>query len=196
MAEMNTREVQIPSHEEVVNERKRLKYKKEYRRILLNTIYALVVVAALAALIATMVMPVLQVSGTSMEPTLEDDDLIILRKTSKFKTGDLCGFYWQNKLLLKRVIGGPGDMISIDNDGNVTVNGKLLKEPYVDKKALGECDLTFPYQVPEGRYFVMGDHREVSIDSRSSVIGCEEKEQIIGKVLFRIWPFAKMGFIR
>lgn len=196
MAEMNTREVQIPSHEEVVNERKRLKYKKEYRRIVLNTIYALVVVAALAALIATMVMPVLQVSGTSMEPTLEDDDLIILRKTSKFKTGDLCGFYWQNKLLLKRVIGGPGDMISIDNDGNVTVNGKLLKEPYVDKKTLGECDLTFPYQVPEGRYFVMGDHREVSIDSRSSVIGCVEKEQIIGKVLFRIWPFAKIGFIR
>lgn len=195
MAEINAREVHIPSHEEVLNERKRLKYKKEYRRVLLSTIYALVVVAALAALIATMVMPVLQVSGTSMEPTLEDDDLIILRKTSKFKTGDLCGFYWQNKLLLKRVIGGPGDIISIDNDGNVTVNGKLLKESYVDKKALGECDLTFPYQVPEERYFVMGDHREVSIDSRSSAIGCVDKEQIVGKVLFRIWPFSKIGLI-
>ena len=195
MANIRIHEVHIPSHEEVVNERKRLKHKREYRRVVVSTVYALIVVAALAALLATMILPVLQVSGTSMEPTLEDDDIIVLMKTSHFKTGDLCGFYWQNKLLLKRVIGGPGDMIVIDENGNVSVNGVWIQEPYVEQKALGECDLTFPYQVPEDRYFVLGDHREISVDSRSSVIGCIDKEQIVGKVIFRIWPFSKISVI-
>lgn len=187
--------VYIPTKEEVAGERDRLKHKKEYNRVLRSTIYALLVVAAVAVLIATQFLPVLQVSGSSMEPTLADEDIIVLAKTNSFKTGELCGFYWQNKLLLKRIIGTPGDIIDIKEDGTVFVNGEEIEEPYVSEKALGECDLTFPYQVPENRYFVMGDHRTVSIDSRSSVIGCVEKEQIIGKVIMRIWPLSKLSII-
>ena len=166
----------IPSTEEVKAERDRLAYRSRYGRVLRSTIYALVVVAAVAVLLATLFLPVLQVSGDSMNPTLEDRDILLLVKSDSMKTGDLCGFYWQNKLLLKRVIGQPGDVISMDEDGHVTVNGTVLDEPYVDELALGECDIRFPYQVPENRYFVLGDHRSVSIDSRSSVIGCVEKK--------------------
>ena len=187
--------VYIPTKEEVEGERNRLRQKKEYNRVLRSTIYALLVVAAIAVLIATQFLPVLQVSGSSMEPTLQDEDIIVLAKTNSFQTGELCGFYWQNKLLLKRIIGTPGDVIDIKEDGTVFVNGEELEEPYVSEKALGECDLTFPYQVPENRYFVMGDHRTVSIDSRSSVIGCVEKEQIIGKVIMRIWPLSELSII-
>ena len=125
-----------------------------------------------------------------MNPTLQDKDIILLVKTGDMKTGDLCGFYWQNKLLLKRVIGLPGDVITLDEDGVVTVNGQTLDEPYVDELALGECDIKFPYQVPENRYFVLGDHRATSIDSRSSVIGSVEKSQIVGKVFLRVWPLS------
>ena len=187
--------VHIPTKEEVAEERERLKHKKEYNRVLRSTIYALLVVAAIAVLIATQFLPVLQVSGSSMEPTLADEDIILLAKTNSYQTGELCGFYWQNKLLLKRIIGTPGDIIDIKEDGTVFVNGEEIEEPYVSEKALGECDLTFPYQVPENRYFVMGDHRTVSIDSRSSVIGCVEKEQIIGKVIMRIWPLSELSII-
>ena len=165
----------IPSTEEVKAERDRLAYRSRYGRVLRSTIYALVVVAAVAVLLATLFLPVLQVAGDSM------------------KTGDLCVFYWQNKLLLKRVIGQPGDVISMDEDGHVTVNGTVLDEPYVDELALGECDIRFPYQVPENRYFVLGDHRSVSIDSRSSVIGCVEKSQVVGRVFLRIWPLNRLA---
>lgn len=189
------RTVEIPSAEAVAKERERLQYKKKYNRTLRSTIYALLVVAALAVLVATIFLPVLQVSGTSMEPTLADGDIILLLKSENFTTGDICGLYWQNKLLLKRVIGGPGDIIDIDAAGNVTVNGQELDEPYVTDKALGECDITLPYQVPENRYFVMGDHRSTSVDSRSSVIGCIEKEQIVGRAFLRVYPFDRISLL-
>ncbi len=186
----------IPSIEEVEAEKNRLAYINKYKRTLRSTIFALIVVAAIAVLAATLFLPVLQVSGTSMEPALSDGDIIVLRGNGKFETGDLVGFYYQNKLLLKRVIGGPGDVIDIDEDGNVTVNGELLDEPYVTNKALGETDRTYPYQVPDERYFVMGDNRTVSIDSRSTTIGCIEADQIVGKVILRIWPLRQLALIR
>lgn len=189
------RTVEIPSAEAVAKERERLQYKKKYNRTLRSTIYALLVVAALAVLVATIFLPVLQVSGTSMEPTLADGDIILLLKSESFTTGDICGLYWQNKLLLKRVIGGPGDIIDIDAAGNVTINGQELDEPYLTDKALGECDITLPYQVPENRYFVMGDHRSTSVDSRSSVIGCIEKEQIVGRAFLRVYPFDRISLL-
>ena len=189
------RTVEIPTEEAIAKERERLQYKKKYNRTLRSTISALLVVAAVAVLTATIFLPVLQVSGTSMEPTLADGDIILLLKNSNFSTGDICGLYWQNKLLLKRIIGGPGDIVDIDASGNVTVNGKVLDEPYVTEKALGECDITLPYQVPENRYFVMGDHRATSIDSRSSAIGCIEKEQIVGRAFLRVYPFNRISLL-
>ncbi|MCD8380730.1 MAG: signal peptidase I [Lachnospiraceae bacterium] len=191
----NLRTARIPSEEDVTQERERLRYRKRYRQTMRTTIYSMIVVAAVAVLLATMFLPVLQVSGTSMEPTLSDSDIILLIRTDHFETGDLVGFYYQNKLLLKRVIGGPGDVIDIDDEGNVYVNDELIDEPYLTVKALGETDLTYPYQVPESRYFVMGDNRATSIDSRSSAIGCIEEDQIIGKVVLRVWPFNRISLI-
>ena len=195
MKEHDIKFAAIPSTEEVKAERERLAYRSRYTRVLRSTIYALVVVAAVAVLLATLFLPVLQVSGDSMNPTLQDKAVIVLVKSGSLKTGDLCGFYWQNKLLLKRVIGLPGDIISLDENGVVTVSGTVLDEPYVDELALGECDIKFPYQVPENRYFVLGDHRATSIDSRSSVIGCVEKNQIVGKVFIRVWPLSSFSLI-
>ena len=182
MKEQKIKFTPIPSTAEVKAERDRLAYRRRYLRVLRSTVYALLVVAAVAVLLATLFLPVLQVSGDSMNPTLQDKDIILLVKTGDMKTGDLCGFYWQNKLLLKRVIGLPGDVITLD-------------EPYVDELALGECDIKFPYQVPENRYFVLGDHRATSIDSRSSVIGSVEKSQIVGKVFLRIWPLSDFSLL-
>ena len=179
----------LPSMDQVEAERKRYRWQKAYLKALRGTIAVLTYMAAVAALIATWVLPVLQIEGTSMEPTLVNGDIVLLIKTEDFNRGDICGFSWNNKILIKRVIGIPGDWIEIDTDGTVYLNGEKLDEPYAAQIAFGECDLEFPFQVPQEQYFVLGDMRESSIDSRNTLIGCVETEQIIGKIFFRIWPF-------
>jgi len=151
------------------------------------------VVAAFAVLVATLWMPVLQIYGSSMTPTLDEGQIVLSVKSRDFKQGDLVAFYIGNKILVKRVIAGPADMVSISEDGTVRVNSVDLDEPYITEKALGECDLEFPYQVPESRYFLMGDHRETSIDSRSSAVGCISGEQVVGKIVYCVWPLADFG---
>ena len=188
------KEVSLPTKSQVETERKRYRRQKAYNKALRGTVYVLTIVAAVAVLIATLVLPVLQIEGTSMEPTLSNGDIVLLTNTTRFDRGDLCGFTWNNKLLIKRVIGLPGDWIEIDTDGTIYLNGEKLEEPYVERKALGECDLEFPFQVPQEQYFVVGDMRESSIDSRNTVIGCIPKDQIVGKVFFRIWPFKAIKF--
>ena len=185
----NKKEVSLPSIHQIESERKRYRWKKAYIKALQGTISVLTYVAAIAALVATLVLPVLQIEGTSMEPTMKNGDIILLTKTHQFDRGEICGFAWNNKLLIKRVIGIPGDWIEIDTDGTVYRNGEKLEEPYAQQIAFGECDLEFPYQVPPEQYFVLGDMRESSIDSRTTLIGCVEYEQIIGKAFVRVWPF-------
>lgn len=184
-----------PTTKELETELKRVRHIKRFRRILKSTVSVLIVVAAIAALVATLILPVIQISGTSMEPTLNNRDIVLLVKSKRFERGDLCAFSYSNKILIKRIIGLPGDMISIDDSGNVIINGETIDEPYLTEKSLGECDIEFPYEVPEESFFIMGDRRDTSIDSRSSVIGCVEREQIIGKIFFRIWPFKQITFI-
>ena len=184
----------LPTKKQVETERKRCRRQKAYNKALSGTVYVLTIVAAVAVLIATLVLPVLQIEGTSMSPTLANGDIVLLTKTTSFDRGELCGFSWNNKLLIKRVIGLPGDWIEIDTDGTVYLNGEQLDEPYAEQLAVGECDLEFPFQVPQEQYFVLGDMRESSIDSRNTLIGCVEKDQIVGKVFFRIWPFKTIRF--
>lgn len=191
----NKKENNLPTTVEIEDELKRVRNSMRYRRILKNTLSTLVIVAAVAVLIATLVLPVLQITGTSMEPTLNNEEIVVLLKTADLERGDLCGFSYSNKILIKRIIGLPGDVISIDSDGTVYVNGDVLEEPYITDRALGECDIEFPYTVPEGEYFLMGDRRSTSIDSRSTVIGCVPADQIIGKIFLRVWPLSKISII-
>ena len=184
----------LPTIDQIETERKRYRWKKAYFKALRETISVLTYMAAVAALIATLVLPVLQIEGTSMEPTLVNGDIVLLTKTTAFGRGDICGFAWNNKILIKRVIGIPGDWIEIDTDGTVYLNGEKLDEPYAEQIAFGECDLEFPFQVPQEQYFVLGDMRESSIDSRNTLVGCVENEQIIGKIFFRIWPLKDIRF--
>ena len=184
----------LPTKKQVETERKRYRRQKAYNKALSGTVYVLTIVAAVAVLIATLVLPVLQIEGTSMAPSLVNGDIVLLTKTTNFDRGELCGFSWNNKLLIKRVIGIPGDWIEIDTDGTVYLNGEKLDEPYAEQLSVGECDLEFPFQVPQEQYFVLGDMRESSIDSRNTLIGCVAKDQIVGKVFFRIWPFKTIRF--
>lgn len=195
MAKEPNKEVPVPSLAEIQRERKRIRRKTYYRQALRSTVSVLVVVAAVAVLITTLFLPILQISGDSMYPTLTHNEIVVLLKTRDYQRGDLIGFYYQGKILLKRVIALPEDEVVIDSDGNVYVNAQLLEEPYVTDKSLGDCDLEFPYKVPGTGYFVMGDRRSNSVDSRNSMVGTVSQDDIIGKVFLRVWPFDRLGLI-
>lgn len=183
----------LPELAVIQKEIKREQYKARYYAILRSTVGVLVVVAAIAVLVATLWMPVLHIYGISMGPTLNDGEIVVSIKSDDLKKGDLVAFYYGNKLLIKRCIAGPGEWVDMDRNGNVSVNGNVLAEPYIEEKAYGECDLKLPYQVPDGRWFLMGDSRAVSIDSRNTAVGCIAQEQVVGKIVYRIWPLESFG---
>ncbi len=186
----------LPEISQLEAELKREQYRHRYRSVFRSTVYTLIVVAAVSVLVAVLIMPVLQIYGSSMNPTLTEGDIVISVKGTEFKQGDLVCFYYGNKLLVKRYIAGAGQWVNIDEDGNVFVDGELLEEPYLTEKAFGECDLELPYQVPDGRIFVLGDHRSTSVDSRNTSIGCISDEQIVGKIVFRVWPLSDFGSLQ
>ena len=185
----------MPTSAEIEEELNRERYRHRYGSVLRSTVYALITVAAVAILVATLWMPVLRIYNNSMTPTLVEGNIVVTVKTDTFEPGDVIAFYFNNKILVKRVIAGPGDWVNITEDGTVYVNDVALEEPYLSEKALGDCDIELPYQVPESRIFVMGDHRSVSVDSRSTSIGCIAEEYIVGKLVFRVWPLAVFGSI-
>lgn len=186
----------MPSTGQLRTELHRERYKRRYRQVLRSTVSILIVVAAAAVLVAVLFMPVLQIYGTSMSPTLNEGDIVLSVKGSDFKAGDLVSFYYGNKLLVKRYIAGPGQWVNIDENGDVYVDGELIDEPYLVEKALGDCDIELPCQVPENRIFCMGDHRSTSVDSRNTTVGCVSEEQIVGKIIFRVWPLDSLGALR
>ncbi len=183
----------VPTLDDVDAELKRVKYRKRYARTLKSTIGILITAAAIAVLVATLWMPVLEVYGSSMAPTLTKGELVASVKTGDFEPGDIIAFYYNNKILVKRVIAGPGDWVDLRQDGTVMVNGEYLDEPYVEELAYGDTDIDLPYQVPDGRWFVMGDHRSVSVDSRNRSVGTIADEQIVGKLVYKVWPLKAIG---
>ena len=187
--------VEVPSVAQLEKELQRERYRRNYSRVLRSTLFTLVSVAAVAILVAMLFMPVLQIYGSSMSPCLEDGDIVVTLKRSDFKQGDVISFYYNNKILVKRVIAFPGDWVNLDAEGNVSVNGQKLEEPYLADKAYGDVNIQLPYQVPDGKYFVMGDHRSTSADSRNTAVGCVAQEQIVGKMLLRVWPLSTIGTI-
>ncbi|MEE0060344.1 MAG: signal peptidase I [Acutalibacteraceae bacterium] len=184
-----------PTSKELEQELKRERYKNKYKRTLKSTIYVLLSSAAIAVLVATLWLPVLQIYGSSMAPTLHEGEIVISLKENNFEKGDVIAFYYGNRVLIKRYIAGPGEWVDIQDDGTVLVNGRPIDEPYVKQKSFGNCDLELPYQVPEGRYFMLGDDRATSVDSRHSSVGCVAEEQIVGKIIYRIWPLESFGLI-
>ena len=192
----NTKKLDMPTTDQLQKEVDRVHYRRDFSRVMVNTIYSLVVVAAVAVLVAVLLLPILRIYGHSMNDTLDEGDIVVSLKGSDFKTGDIIAFYYNNKILIKRVIGKAGDWVDIDQDGNVYVNGNLIDEPYLDEKAFGECNIELPYQVPESKVFVMGDNRSVCVDSRNTAVGCVAEEQIVGKVVYRLWPLKDVGNLK
>ena len=186
---------EMPNAEQLEKELRRVNYKTRFRRVLRSTIYSLIVVAAAAVLTAVLFLPVLRIYGSSMTPTLNEGEIVVSVKGSSIERGDVVGVYWGSKLLIKRCIATEYQWIDIDENGNVYVDGELLNEPYVKEKALGECNIELPYQVPDNSIFVMGDHRATSIDSRNSSVGCIAVEDVVGRIIFRVWPFECFGFV-
>lgn len=189
------KQIDVPTFEQIKQERNRLKYKNRFKRTMMSTIGVLVVAAALAVLVATIWMPVLRIYGHSMSPALDDGQIVVCIKTGNIQTGDLAAFYHGNKLLVKRCIAGEADWVDMDIDGNIYVNGELLEEPYISEKALGDTNISLPYQVPDGRWFMVGDNRGVSVDSRNTAVGCIAEEQLVGKIVFCVWPLSEFGKI-
>lgn len=187
------KEVKTITSQAVEKELDRMRYQKRFALTMRSTIFTLVVVAAIAILVAVLVMPVLRIYGRSMNDTLDEGDIVVSVKTGTFETGDVIAFYYNNKILVKRVIGQAGDWIDIDTEGNVYVNNVLVDEPFLKEKAFGDCNITLPYQVPDERIFVMGDNRVSSVDSRNTAVGCVAEEQVVGKIVFRVWPLSKIG---
>ena len=188
-------ETELPTVDQLTEELEREQYKRNYRRVLRSTIVSLLAVAAVSVLIAVLLLPVLQITGTSMTDTLQDGDIVVAFSGKSYEQGDVIAFYYNNEILVKRVIATAGDWVNIDEDGNVFVNDELLEEPYVTEKALGQCNIELPYQVPDGRCFIMGDHRSTSIDSRNTAVGCISNDMIVGRIILRIWPFDAFSWI-
>ena len=182
--------------DQLERELRRERHRRSYRSTLLSTVSALVIVAAVAVLVSMLALPVLQVVGESMTPLLHQGEVVIAPRGTAFQKGDVIAFYFNNKILVKRVIANAGEWVNIDADGNVFINDEPLDEPYLTEKALGDCNITLPYQVPDGKIFVMGDHRSTSSDSRNTAVGCVAQEQIVGRVMLRVWPLSGFGVIQ
>ena len=188
----NNTPTQAALEEELAKERSRSKFLAALR----STINSLIVVAAVAVIIAMLVLPVIQIQGTSMSDTLQDRDIVVALRGSGYKTGDVIAFYYNNNILIKRVIASTGQWVDITDDGTVYVDNVRLDEPYITDSAKGDCNIQLPYQVPDGKIFVMGDHRSTSLDSRNTSLGCISEDMVVGKLLFRVWPLPDFGVIK